>query len=291
MRKRIGAIIAAAVAAAIGIAWFAMRERDTATAPADETPVRKKIAKAVPAKAKARRTAAAKSKAKVDKTGQTFIINQDEGDKAGQTVTVKQEKQLEPAQEEQAAQEKKNDNPFPRYLDMFKNNPEALAAEFQKEAEADRASLAKVREHAIDELKLNAEQAAMFEKALDDLRDEVTRTNEEWVELIKSGQLNDEDDGSILTSNRLLGERFVAARQKAFRETAEKLYEQLVLDGVSDAKKQAWLYIATSRTASSYECLEPTLAVYGKVYKNYGIGDGIFSWNRWHRRQQLEGKK
>ena len=290
MRKRIGAIIAAVAAVAIGIAWFAMRERDTTTVPVVETPVRKKIAKAVPAKAKARRTAAAKSKAKVDKTGQTFIINQDEGDKTGQTFIIKQG-QLEPAQEEQAAQEKKIDNPFPRYLDMFKNNPEALAAEFQKEAEADRASLAKVREHAIDELKLNAEQAAMFEKALDDLRDEVTRTNEEWVELIKSGQLNDEDDGSILTSNRLLGERFVAARQKAFRETAEKLYEQLVLDGVSDAKKQAWLYIATSRTASSYECLEPCLAVYDKIYKNYGIGDGIFSWNRWHRRQQQEGKK
>ena len=276
MRKIFLASVAAA-AAVIGIAWFAMRERDTATAPADETPVRKKVAKAVPSKV--RRTAdssAAKSKAKVDKTGQTFIIKQE---------------QLEPEQEEQAAQEKKIGNPFPRYLDMFKDNPEALAAEFQKEAESDRASLAKMREAAIDELKLNAEQVAIFEKALDDLRNEVTRTNEEWVELIKSGQLNDEDDGSILTSNRLLGERFVAARQKAFRETAEKLYEQLELDGVSDATKQAWLYIATSRTASSYECLEPYLAVYDKVYKNYGIGDGVFSWNRWHRRQQQKEQK
>ena len=180
----------------------------------------------------------------------------------------------------------KDDNPFPRYLDMFKNNPEALVAEFQKEAEADRSSLATMREHALGELKLNAEQVAMFDKALDDLRDEVTRINEEWVELIKSGLLNDEDDGSILTSNRLLGQRFVAAREKAMRETSEKLYEQLVLDGVSDATKQAWLYIAASRTASSYECLEPNLAVYDKVYKNYGIGDGIFSWNRWCRRQQ-----
>ena len=185
----------------------------------------------------------------------------------------------------------KDDNPFPRYLDMFKNNPEALVAEFQKEAEADRASLAELRKGIIDELKLNAEQVVVFDKALDDLRDEVTRINEEWVELIKSGLLNDEDDGSILTSNRLLGERFVAAREKAFRETAEKLYEQLELDGVSDGKKQAWLYIATSRTASSYECLEPNLAVYDKVYKNYGIGDGIFSWNRWHRRQQQKEQK
>ena len=287
MRKSIGSIIVAVVAAAIGTVWFAMRERDTTTVPVVETPVRRKIAQDVPAKAGrtvddlvAKTKAMPSSAAKCDKTGQV-----------GQTFIVKQEEQLEPAQEEQASPEKKNDNPFPRYLDMFKNNPEALAAEFQKEAEADRASLAKVREHAIGELKLNAEQAAMFEKALDDLRDEVIRTNEEWVELIKSGQLNDEDDGSILTSNRLLGERFVAAREKAFRETAEKLYEQLELDGVSDAKKQAWLYIATSRTASSYECLEPCLAVYDKIYKNYGIGDGIFSWNRWHRRQQQEGKK
>ncbi len=83
----------------------------------------------------------------------------------------------------------------------------------------------------------------------------------------------------------------IRERETAFRETAEKLYEQLVLDSVSDAKKQAWLYIATSRTASSYECLEPVLAVYDKVYKNYGIGDGIFSWNRWHRRQQQNEQK
>lgn len=278
MRKRIGAIIAAAIAAAIGIAWFAMRERDTATAPADETPVRKKIAKAVPAKAKARRTAAAKSKAKVDKTGQTFIINQDEGDKAGQTVTVKQEKQLEPAQEEQAAQEKKNDNPFPRYLDMFKNNPEALAAEFLKEAEADNARQRKLREGIIAEWKLNQEQAAMFEKALDDLKAEITRQNEEYAGLVKSGELNYEDDGSIFTSNRLLGQRFVAAREAAMRETSEKLYGQLELDGVSDAEKQRWLFIATQRAVFSYECFEPYLAVYDKVYKNMGFGNGIFSW-------------
>ena len=264
MRKRIGAIIAAVAAVAIGIAWFAMRERDTTTVPVVETPVRKKIAKAVPAKAKARRTAAAKSKAKVDKTGQT--------------VTDKQEKQLEPTQEEQAAQEKKNDNPFPRYLDMFKNNPEALAAEFQKEAEADNARQRKLREGIIAEWKLNQEQAAMFEKALDDLKAEVTRQNEEYAGLIKSGELNYEDDGSIFTSNRLLGQRFVAAREAAMRETSEKLYGQLELDGVSDAEKQRWLFIATQRAVFSYECFEPYLAVYDKVYKNMGFGNGIFSW-------------
>ena len=202
----------------------------------------------------------------------------------------RQEPEAKTAPEEQAKlQQTKDDNPFPRYLEMFKNNPEALAAEFQKEAEADRARLAKLRENIISEFKMNPEQAAMFEKALGDLRDEVTRINEEFVGLITSGQLNDEDDGSILTSNRLLGQRFVAAREKAMRETSERLYEQLELDGVSDAEKQAWFFIAAQRTVFSYDCLEPNLAVYDKVYKNFGIGDGIFSWCS-RARQQREGK-
>jgi len=210
-------------------------------------------------------------------------------------AVVRQEPEVEvakpeekPAQEAQADQQKKDDNPFPRYLDMFKNNPEALAAEFLKEAEKAHAYLAKVRENAIAELKMNAEQAAVFEKALDDLRDEVTRQNEEWVGLIRSGQLNYDSDGSIFTSNRLLGQRMVAAREMAIRETAEKLYEQLALDGVSDAAKQSWLFIAAQRTAFSYECLEPNLAVYDKIYKNMGVGDGIFSWCT---RAKQQGKK
>ena len=87
-------------------------------------------------------------------------------------------------------------------------------------------------------------------------------------------------DGSILTSNRILAQRFVADREKAMRETSEKLYEQLELDGVSDAEKQRWLFIAAQKMTFSYECLEPCLAVYDKIYKNFGIGDGIFSWCR-----------
>ena len=55
-------------------------------------------------------------------------------------------------------------------------------------------------------------------------------------------------------------------------------YEQLELDGVSDAEKQRWLFIATQRAVFSYECYEPYLAVYDKVYKNMGFGNGIFSW-------------
>ena len=285
------AIIALAV---IGATVLVLLEPGTATVPTDETTAVKKVAPQKPVKktsvkvhVKPAETLPAKAAKPTRLESIGTVVRGSEGD----VEMALRENAVETPKAENVNAEKKIDNPFPRYLDMFKNNPEALAAEFQKEAEVDRASLAKMREAAIEALKLNAEQVAMFEKALDDLRGEVTRTNEEWVELIKSGQLNDEDDGSILTSNRLLGERFVAACQKAFRETAEKLYEQLELDGVSDAKKQAWLYIATSRTASSYECLEPVLAVYDKVYKNYGIGDGIFSWNRWHRRQQQKEQK
>ena len=284
MRTRIGTILIAVVALVVGVAagWLAGRASTPSVPDA-----RASVPRAPEQSTRTSGVGAHRPAANVvDKPRHAAVkVNADERREAD---TAKQEEK--PAQVAQPELQK-DDNPFPRYLDMFKNNPEALAAEFQKEAEADRSSLATMREHALGELKLNAEQMAMFDKALDDLRDEVTRINEEWVELIKSGLLNDEDDGSILTSNRLLGQRFVAAREKAFRETAEKLYEQLELDGVSDAKKQAWLYIATSRTASSYECLEPNLAVYDKVYKNYGIGDGIFSWNRWHRRQQQKEAK
>ncbi len=289
MRIRSGIILAAVAFAVGGVAgWFASRALGGAAVSSkppyrDATSREDNIGRARSMNAPNGRVASPHAADAAAKPRRKVEVRAEKRQEPVAEVAKPEEKPVQAAQTEQ---QKKDDNPFPRYLDMFKDNPEALVVEFQKEAEIDRASLAKMREHAIGELKLNAEQVAMFEKALDDLRDEVTRTNEEWVELIKSGQLNDEDDGSILTSNRLLGERFVAAREKAFRETAEKLYEQLTLDGVSDAKKQSWLYIATSRTAHSYECLEPTLAVYDKVYKNYGIGDSIFSWCRRQRQQQ-----
>ena len=204
-------------------------------------------------------------------------------------VEKQREPEEKPAQEGNAAQ-KKNDNPFPRYLDMFKNNPEALVAEFEKEAEMDHANQRKMRDKAIAKLKLNAEQTEFFEKALDDLRDEVTQQNREWVELITSGQLNDDTaaDGRIWSSNPLLAQRMVAARETAVRETAEKLYEHLVLDGVSDAEEQNVLYRAVYQTSFSFECYEPNLAVYDKLYKNMGFGNGIFSWCV---RPHPEGKK
>ena len=260
--------------AAIGFAVLVSRGRGSTAVPADETSFEKKVVKKKPVKkasvpARAKPAKASPAKATKPKPARQEGIG---------TAVAENAVETPKAADVDAEKEAKGDNPFPRYLDMSRNDPKALAAEFEKEAEVARASLAKVREHAIDELKLNAEQIAVFEKALDDLRDEGTRINEEWVELIKSGQLNYEDDGSIFTSNRLLGQRVVAAREKAMRETAEKLYEQLALDGVSDAKKQSWLFIAARRTVDSIECFEPYLSVYDKIYKNMGMGNGIFSW-------------
>ena len=278
MRTRIGTILIAVVALVVGAAagWFAGR------ASTPNVPDAK--ASAPRASEQSTRTSgvgAHRPAANVVDNPQHAAARVD-ADERREADTAKQEEK--PAQVAQPEMQK-DDNPFPRYLDMFKNNPEALAAEFQKEAEVDQARQASMREAFVAELKMNAEQAAIFEKALDDLRDQITRNNEEWAGLIASGQLNDEDDGSILTSNRLLGQIFVADREKATRETSEKLYEQLELDGVSDAEKQRLLFIAAQRTTFSYECLEPYLAVYNKIYKNMGVGDGIFSWCSRLRRQ------
>ena len=172
------------------------------------------------------------------------------------------------------------DNPFPRYLDMFKNNPAAFAAEFKKEAEKDHAYQRELRDGIIEKLKLNEEQASVFEKALDNLRDEITQQYLERVELITSGQLNEEGaaDGCIWGSNRILQYKLAGDIQALICNTAEELYEQFELDGVSNADKQEFLFWAARQTSFSYECLEPNLSVYDKVYKNFGVGNGIFSW-------------
>ena len=48
------------------------------------------------------------------------------------------------------------------------------------------------------------------------------------------------------------------------------------------------IYRAAYNTSFSYECLEPNLQIYDKVYKNMGVGDGIFSW--WSRARRNGGK-
>ena len=274
MRIRSGTVFVAAIALAAGAAvgWFAARLGKCENA---------EVCNVGRAGVLIDRTRSMKAPNVKDVPRRTAKVNAEKRreQEAGKT-------EEEPAQEPQ----KKDDNPFPRYLDMFKNNPEALAAEFLKEAEADNARLRKMREDAIAKLKLNAEQAALFEKALDGLRAEITRQTEEWVGLITSGQLNEDmaADGRIWDCNPLLCQRCIAAREMAVRETAEKLYEQLVLDGISDAVEQNVLIDAAYKTSFAYECLEPNLAVYDKVYKNMGVGNGIFSWCR---RPQQKGKK
>ena len=279
MKNAIIAVAAFAVGAAAG--WFAAGV-GRAVAPRPPQSVAVAASRAVsmkpPSAVKPKSKARAKPVPEVSaaKTAKSKPVRPE----AVQSATTGDSAETPKAEAVDAEKKAKDDSPFPRYLDMFRNDPEALAAEFAKEAEKERVSLAKVREHAIEALKLNAEQVAVFEKALDDLRAEGTQITEEWVELIKSGQLNYEDGGSIFTDNRLLGQRVVAAHEKAMREMAEKLYGQLALDGVSDRDKQAWLFIAASRTVNSIECYEPFLSVYDKVYKNMGMGDGIFSWCR-----------
>ena len=183
--------------------------------------------------------------------------------------------------EEQVSEKKaKGDNPFPRYLDMFRNDPEALAAEFEKEAEADRARQREMRDKAIARLKLNAEQAAVFEKALDDLKNAILRHEQEEVDLIASGQMNMDTaaDGRIWNSNLLLMDQCGADREKTVRDAAVELYNQLDVDSVSDSEKQEIIKWTTYNTSFSFDCYEPVLQVYDKVYKNMGFGKGIFSW-------------
>ena len=255
--------------AAIGISVLVLREPGTAAVPSDETVVANKVARkikdvSVPVRAKQAKT----SSAKAVKPTRLESTRPAAGENAVGPSKVDAEKKA------------KDDDPFPRYLDMFRNDPAALAAEFEKEAEADRANQRKMRDWAIGELKLNDEQAAVFEKAMDGLRDAVKQLTQEGVDLILSGQLNEETaaDGAIWSSNILLSKKSVAARSKMVQDTAEGLYGLLNLEGVSDSVKQRVLERASYITSFSYECLEPNLHVYDKVYKNMGVGNGIFSW-------------
>ena len=175
-----------------------------------------------------------------------------------------------------------DDNPFPRYLDMFKNDPAGLAAEFQKEAEADRSKQQKMREQAIAMLELNAEQATFFEKVLDDIRNAVFLLEQENVGLITSGQLNMDTaaEGRLWNSNTLLADQTLAAREKIVQDAAVELYNQLDIDSIPDARKQAIIKRVAYITSFSLDCYEPVLQVYDKVYRCMSIGNGIFSWGK-----------
>ena len=276
MRTRIGTILIAVVALVVGVAagWFAAhdgRERSPNVPDAKVSAPRASEQSTRTSGVGAHRHAANV----VDKP--RHAAAKVDADERREADTAEQEEK--PAQVAQPELQK-DDNPFPRYLDMFKNNPEALTAEFQKEAEANRTRQAKMREDAIAKLNLNAGQAAVFEKALDDLVAAVTQLEQEEVDLVLSGKLNMDtaSDGNLWNSNPLWSKRIIAARQGAVQETAERLYEQLEFSGISDADAQNIIYRAAYNTSFSYECLEPSLQIYDKVYKNMGVGNGIFSW-------------
>ena len=262
----------------IGVAVLVLQTRNTATVPEDETvvAVEKKVVKkrpvkktSVPVRAKPAETTPAKAaKPKSARLEDVRTVADENAVETPKVDGVDAEKQA------------KDDNPFPRYLDMFRNEPAALAAEFEKEAEADRAGQRKMREQAIAKLKLTEEQAALFEKALDDIRNAVLRNMQEEVVLITSGQANMDTaaDGRFWDSNLLLMDQAVAAREKIVRDAAVELYNQLNVDGVPDAEKQRVIKRVTYNTSFSFDCYEPMLQVYDKVYKNMGFGNGIFSW-------------
>ena len=62
------------------------------------------------------------------------------------------------------------------------------------------------------------------------------------------------------------------------RDAAVELYNQLDIDTVPDAEKQRIIKWVTYNTSFSFDCYEPNLQIYDKVYKNMGFGNGIFSW-------------
>ena len=275
--KRTVITVAAIIAiAAVGIAVLALRGRSTAAVPADGTSVERKVVKkkhpkksSAPARAKA-------VEALPVKTAKSEPVRPE----GGGTVAGGDAAEPPKAEGVDAEKKAKGDNPFPRYLDMFRNDPAALAAEFEKEAEADRANHRKMRDKAIAKLKLNAEQAAVFEKALDDLKNAILQHEQEEVGLITSEQVNMDTaaDGRLWDSNLLLMDQCGAAKEKIVRDAAVELYNQLAVDNVPDAEKQKIIKWTTYNTSFSFDCYEPVLQVYDKVYKNMGFGKGIFSW-------------
>ena len=277
MKSTIIATAAIVAVAAIGIAVLALQGRSTTAVPANETAAEKQVVKKKPIK-KTSVPARAKPVPKVSaaKTAKPKPVRPE----AVQSATTGDSAETPKADGADAEKKAKDDSPFPRYLDMFRNDPAALAAEFEKEAEADRANQRKMRDEVIAKLKLNEEQAALFEKALDDIRNAFLRNVQEEVDLITSGQANMDTaaDGRFWDSNLLLMDQAVAAREKIVRDAAVELYNHLDVDGVPDAEKQRIIKGVTYKTSFSFDCYEPMLQVYDKVYKNMGFGKGIFSW-------------
>ena len=278
-QSKIAALLSAIIAiAAIGTVILALRGRSASAVPAGEISAEKKVARKTPVR---KTTVPARAK-KIEASPVKAAKPEPARPEGGGTVAGGNGGEPPKAEGVEAGKNEKGDNPFPRYLDMFRNDPAALAAEFEKEVEVSRAGLRKMRENAIGKLKLNAEQAAFFENALDNLKNAIYQHNQKVVELIAGGQMNMDTaaDGCIWSGNLLLMDQTRATQEKIVRDAAVELYNQLDVDGVPDAEKQRILQGVTYNTSFSFECYEPFLQVYDKVYKNMGFGNGIFSWCR-----------
>ena len=262
-------LVGAVAVMAVGCALFALKSSDANTEPPAESPVRKTIA--CPKNAPEKSACMAKAPAEKPKAPSGKDAERPTGGEANNEA----ERKVDEAT-------KKEDNPFPRYLEMFKNDPEALAREYAKELEADRAEQVKMRKWVVDELHLNAEQAEFVESVMDGLMEAVLQHNQDEVDLIASGQLNEDSaaDGGIWNGNRLAMQKHVLARNELVLKAAEEMYEHLAVEDVPDAKKQNVLFQSAYQTSFAFETLAPYLGVYDKVYKNMGVGKGLFSWCR-----------
>ena len=127
----VAAIVAITV---IGIAVLVLREPSTAAVPADETSVEKKVVKKKPIKKVSVPTSAKPTEGSPAKAAKSEPMRPKDAGTAVGADTV--EKLKEDVGAQTADKDAKPDNPFPRYLDMFRNNPAALAAEFEKDVSA-----------------------------------------------------------------------------------------------------------------------------------------------------------
>ena len=98
------------------------------------------------------------------------------------------------------------------------------------------------------------------------------------VEALSAKAAKPAADGRLWDSNLLLMDQCGAVKEKIVRDAAVELYNQLDVDNVPDAENQKIIKWTTYNTSFSFDCYEPVLQVYDKVYKNMGFGKGIFSW-------------
>ena len=122
MKTKRTIIITAALIAAIGVAVLALRGRSTAAVPADGTSAVKKVVKKKPSKETSVPARTKKTEASPVKAAKLEPARPE----SGGTVAGGNDGEPPKADDIDAGKNAKDDNPFPRYLDMFRNDPAAL---------------------------------------------------------------------------------------------------------------------------------------------------------------------